>query len=746
MRGRRSTRRCRDLVILDIGLPRLDGLELCRRLRGRSEALPIIFVTSREDEFDRVLGLEIGADDYLCKPFSMRELLARVKVLLRRAALAANAAGARAPSAGAGAGAGGRGAGAAGAADADAAEERLLEAGSLRLDLQRYTAAWKGRNVALTVTEFLLLQALARHPGHVKTRDQLMQHAYPDNTFVSDRTIDSHVKRVRRKLEEIDPAFASIETVYGLGYRLPRRTTWTSTHREVESPAAVAVRAAREFAHRGADARVQRAAGVPAAGRPALSRYLRTAPARGRRSAAWCSKAASSPPPCPIATRSTPKRSIASCARSASASTPASASSTPPAASSATPAARGDQIDPLRDAAQAPHIANGNMSIVPSASPQGATRTSRENFLYRFGSSVLLTGRRGCARISRGCCSGRARAGTVLPPLDPGQIAQPASWPEVQAALAGRYGSATRLTRGGQRSVTLYSALPIRSGASGASGASGSKVTGVVLVSQSTYRLLQAIYDVRLRIVEVVMGSMLVAGLLTVVVAATIARPIRRLRRDAAELLDHRGRLTRRFHSIVAPRRNRRPRTRPRRADAASRRTPAIRRIVFSRCVARVQESAGVDPHDPEMVASVEDPAERDRFLAMMRRDVERLERLLSGVREIATIDTQLEREATTGVDVRVILTNVADAHRLRSNGRSNHRYRSARRRRADLPLIHARPRRTRTARAGLRQSRRQRHRLFTRRRHGDDCARKDRRRLPREHPRRRPGHSAHAT
>jgi two-component system, OmpR family, response regulator ChvI len=196
-----------DLVILDIGLPRLDGLELCRRLRGRSEALPIIFVTSREDEFDRVLGLEIGADDYLCKPFSMRELMARIKVLLRRAALAAlatNAVGAT---------------GGAGAAAADAAEERLLEAGSLRLDLQRYTAAWKGRDVALTVTEFLLLQALVRHPGHVKTRDQLMQHAYSDNTFVSDRTIDSHVKRVRRKLEEIDPAFASIETVYGLGYR-----------------------------------------------------------------------------------------------------------------------------------------------------------------------------------------------------------------------------------------------------------------------------------------------------------------------------------------------------------------------------------------------------------------------------------------------------------------------------------------------------------------------------------------------
>jgi two-component system, OmpR family, response regulator ChvI len=203
-------------------LPRLDGLELCRRLRGRSEALPIIFVTSREEEFDRVLGLEIGADDYLCKPFSMRELLARVKVLLRRAALAAGGGAGAGSGAGAGGGTGvgaGAGAGAGAAADADEAEERLLEAGSLRLDLQRYTGTWKSRNVALTVTEFLLLQALVRHPGHVKTRDQLMQHAYPDNTFVSDRTIDSHVKRVRRKLEEIDPGFESIETVYGLGYR-----------------------------------------------------------------------------------------------------------------------------------------------------------------------------------------------------------------------------------------------------------------------------------------------------------------------------------------------------------------------------------------------------------------------------------------------------------------------------------------------------------------------------------------------
>ncbi len=182
-----------DLAILDIGLPVVDGLTLCRRLRGLSETLPIIFVTSREEEFDRVLGLSIGADDYLCKPFSMRELIARVKVLLRRAALMVSA--------------------------TPPAAEHVLRAGSLTLDMLRYTVTWRSTPVPLTITEFLLLQAMVRHPGHVKTRDQLMLHAYPDQTYVSERTIDSHVKRLRRKLTEIDAAFAGIETVYGLGYR-----------------------------------------------------------------------------------------------------------------------------------------------------------------------------------------------------------------------------------------------------------------------------------------------------------------------------------------------------------------------------------------------------------------------------------------------------------------------------------------------------------------------------------------------
>ena len=182
-----------DLVVLDIGLPRLDGLEICRRLRARSAALPIIFVTSREEEFDRVLGLEIGADDYLCKPFSMRELMARVKVLLRRATLAE------------------------GSVASD--DEQPMVCGALTIDPLRLTVAWGGRQVLLTVTEILLLQGLVRRPGIVKTREQLMADAYPDRVSVSDRTIDSHVKRIRRKFQAVDAAFDGIEGVYGAGYR-----------------------------------------------------------------------------------------------------------------------------------------------------------------------------------------------------------------------------------------------------------------------------------------------------------------------------------------------------------------------------------------------------------------------------------------------------------------------------------------------------------------------------------------------
>jgi len=186
-------RRLPDLAVLDIGVPRIDGLEICRRLRALSDTIPIIFVTSREEEFDRVLGLELGADDYLCKPFSMRELMARVKVLFRRSSLSSTT-----------------------ARDED---DRPATVGDLTLDPLRLVATWKDVPLSLTVTEFLLLQALARRPGIVKTREQLMQETYPDAVSVTDRTIDSHVKRIRRKFESVDRSFAALESVYGAGYR-----------------------------------------------------------------------------------------------------------------------------------------------------------------------------------------------------------------------------------------------------------------------------------------------------------------------------------------------------------------------------------------------------------------------------------------------------------------------------------------------------------------------------------------------
>ena len=181
-----------DLAILDILMPRMDGLELCRRIRGVSETVPIIFLTSRDEEVDRILGLELGADDYLVKPFSMRELVARVRVLFRRAVRRATE---------------------------SRDDETLLCVGSLELDPQRFIVRWKGAPLDFTVTEFLMLQALVRHPGHVKTRQQLTRDGYPHDNYVSERTIDSHVKRIRKKFEAVDPQFDRIDTVYGMGYR-----------------------------------------------------------------------------------------------------------------------------------------------------------------------------------------------------------------------------------------------------------------------------------------------------------------------------------------------------------------------------------------------------------------------------------------------------------------------------------------------------------------------------------------------
>ncbi|MEW6364427.1 MAG: response regulator transcription factor [Acidobacteriota bacterium] len=190
-----------DVVVLDILLPGMDGLELCRALRQISEQLPIIFLTSRDDEIDRVVGLELGADDYLCKPFSMRELVARIRVLLRRAALLRTS--------------------------APSPDEKILRVGDLRLDLDRYQAFWKQTPVALTVTEFMMLRALAQRPGVVKTRQHLMTEGYPDDTYVSERTIDSHMKRLRKKFAAVDSQFDAIETVYGAGYRFVEKRSST---------------------------------------------------------------------------------------------------------------------------------------------------------------------------------------------------------------------------------------------------------------------------------------------------------------------------------------------------------------------------------------------------------------------------------------------------------------------------------------------------------------------------------------
>jgi two-component system response regulator ChvI len=182
-----------DLAVLDIKMPRMDGMELLQRLRQRS-AMPVIFLTSKDDELDELMGLRLGADDYITKPFSQRLLLERIRALLRR-----NEAG-RAE--GSGTPAGG-----------------IIARGDLVLDETKHTCLWKGGQVQLTVTEFLLVKALAVRPGMVKNRDQLIDGAYGENIYVDDRTIDSHVKRVRKKFRQVDPDFSMIETLYGLGYR-----------------------------------------------------------------------------------------------------------------------------------------------------------------------------------------------------------------------------------------------------------------------------------------------------------------------------------------------------------------------------------------------------------------------------------------------------------------------------------------------------------------------------------------------
>ena len=184
-----------DLGVFDIKMPQMDGMELLRRLREFS-AMPVIFLTSKDDELDEALGLAMGADDYISKPFSQRLLLARIRAILRRQELAKSE-----------------------AAPAGPAKPELIERGRLTMDPDRHKVQWDGRDVSLTVTEFLILEALAQRPGVVKNRNQLLDVAYQEDVYVDDRTIDSHIKRIRRKFRAADPEFDGIETLYGVGYR-----------------------------------------------------------------------------------------------------------------------------------------------------------------------------------------------------------------------------------------------------------------------------------------------------------------------------------------------------------------------------------------------------------------------------------------------------------------------------------------------------------------------------------------------
>jgi two-component system, OmpR family, response regulator ChvI len=183
-----------DLAVCDIKMPRLDGLELLRRLREKS-TLPVIFLTSKDDELDEALGLALGADDYIAKPFSQRLLIARIRAILRRVEITRAA------------------------PDTDEPMSEPIVRGRLEMDPARHRVHWDGKNVAITVSEFMILEALATRPDIVKSRNQLMDVAYQDDVYVDDRTIDSHIKRLRRKFRQVDPDFDAIETLYGAGYR-----------------------------------------------------------------------------------------------------------------------------------------------------------------------------------------------------------------------------------------------------------------------------------------------------------------------------------------------------------------------------------------------------------------------------------------------------------------------------------------------------------------------------------------------
>lgn len=189
-----------DLAVFDVKMPRMDGIELLRRLRQTSN-LPVIFLTSKSDELDEAIGFSMGADDYITKPFSQRLLGERIKAVLRRAQLTST----ELP------------------VPAEEGDDKVIRRGLLLLDPNRHACSWDGEPVRLTVTEFLILEALAKRPGYVKSRDQLMDAAYDDQIYVDDRTIDSHIKRLRKKFRKTDRSFDAIETLYGVGYKYKER-------------------------------------------------------------------------------------------------------------------------------------------------------------------------------------------------------------------------------------------------------------------------------------------------------------------------------------------------------------------------------------------------------------------------------------------------------------------------------------------------------------------------------------------
>ncbi len=183
-----------DLAVLDVKMPQMDGIELIQELR-KNYSFPIIFLTSKDDEIDEIVGLRMGADDYITKPFSQRLLVERIRVLLRRKMVAEGV---------------------------DVGQDQdinVMKRGDLELNDAEHTCKWQGQAVNITVSEYLLIKTLAERPGHVKTRDQLIDKAYGNSVYVDDRTIDSHIKRLRKKFKDYDKDFNNIETVYGVGYK-----------------------------------------------------------------------------------------------------------------------------------------------------------------------------------------------------------------------------------------------------------------------------------------------------------------------------------------------------------------------------------------------------------------------------------------------------------------------------------------------------------------------------------------------